>query len=452
VFRNSDPWPALNKRSVRKLTETRMLTTALVTFVLLTLWAPGAGASFLGIQILDYSSTEEPHAGVRVVGVNKGSPADRSGMKPEDILVDANGVPLRSAKTLADLIKSMKAGDSLRLRAWRRGNYVTLTVVSAEMPQSLAHLEEGRRLHGKRDFEGAIHEYTKALTLDPANTEAALRRGWAYLGKEDYGRAIVDANEVLARTQNAEAFLVRGICHVHFREHDRAYADFAEALRFNPLLFAAYNNRAALHFARGDVAAALDDVRHSLEIDPANTYALELQARINAWQGRKGTGGDRGPSEKSGKDEARRGGEPATKLREDGTRNEKERGAKSRLDLGLAEARKGNYNDAISQYSAGIALNTRYNAPLLYNRGISYEKQGDHSRAIADYTEAVRLNPRFAEAYLRRGVMYAHKLGDYGRAERDWNTVIKIEPSGSAAKKARENLKKLRDMKKGGLP
>src|SRR5579859_5402703 len=63
---------------------------------------------------------------------------------------------------------------------------------------------------------------------------------------------------------------------------------------------------------------------------------------------------------------------------------------------GIADAKKGNYAKAISDYNEAIRLKPD-NAEAYVNRGNAYDDQGDHAHAIADYNEAIRLKPGDAE-------------------------------------------------------
>jgi tetratricopeptide (TPR) repeat protein len=75
---------------------------------------------------------------------------------------------------------------------------------------------------------------------------------------------------------------------------------------------------------------------------------------------------------------------------------------------GEAHEVKGDYERAIADHSAAIALDPPYTF-LWVNRGDAYEAAGDHDKAIADYSEAIRLNPEQASHYKNRGLAHRRK-------------------------------------------
>jgi len=95
---------------------------------------------------------------------------------------------------------------------------------------------------GKLDL--AIDHLAEAVRLDPENSAALIAMGDA---KERSGRtedASLDNNEAICRAPgNADYHNNRGVCFGRTNEHEKALADFDEAIRLNPELVAAYINR-----------------------------------------------------------------------------------------------------------------------------------------------------------------------------------------------------------------
>lgn len=71
--------------------------------------------------------------GVEVVEVVAGSPADRSGIKPGDILVEGEGVELQHAKDLQGLMTGERVGADLTLTLIRGGDLRTVTTRLREL-------------------------------------------------------------------------------------------------------------------------------------------------------------------------------------------------------------------------------------------------------------------------------------------------------------------------------
>jgi len=98
--------------------------------------------------------------------------------------------------------------------------------------------------------------------------------------------------------------------------------------------------------------------------------------------------------------------------------------AKAYFNRGLAYDDKGQYDQAISDYSKAIELNPRL-ADAYNNRGNAYKNKGQNGQAISDYSKAIELNPRLADAYYNRGNSYDDK-GQYDQAISDYSNAIEI--------------------------
>jgi len=100
--------------------------------------------------------------------------------------------------------------------------------------------------------------------------------------------------------------------------------------------------------------------------------------------------------------------------------------AEEYYELGNAYAEKGQYDQAISNYTKAIELNPGY-AEAYNNRGGAYDNKRQHDHAIADYTKAIELNPNLAEAYSNRGSAYGDR-GQHDQAISDLTKAIELNP------------------------
>jgi serine protease Do len=71
--------------------------------------------------------------GALVANVDQGSPADRAGLKPGDVIRAANGRPIVASGDLPAIVGLSKPGDRLTLDVWRQGRKLQLT---AELTRS----------------------------------------------------------------------------------------------------------------------------------------------------------------------------------------------------------------------------------------------------------------------------------------------------------------------------
>lgn len=72
--------------------------------------------------------------GVEVVEVMADSPAARAGVRPEDLILDVDGVPVRSADDLQRLMVEEAIGTTVSVRVQRSARTVTLEVTPVELP------------------------------------------------------------------------------------------------------------------------------------------------------------------------------------------------------------------------------------------------------------------------------------------------------------------------------
>jgi tetratricopeptide (TPR) repeat protein len=85
---------------------------------------------------------------------------------------------------------------------------------------------------------------------------------------------------------------------------------------------------------------------------------------------------------------------------------------------------KGEYDNAVREYTRAIEINTNY-LGAYWNRGVCYEIKKEYDQALADYTAGLRINPNQAELYHGIGVVYRDQMKDYDRAIEQFTMGIK---------------------------
>jgi hypothetical protein len=70
--------------------------------------------------------------GVRLDGTVPGSPAEKAGLKEGDIITGMNGKPVKELRDLSNILKTLKAGDKVKIELLRDGAQITLKAVLEE--------------------------------------------------------------------------------------------------------------------------------------------------------------------------------------------------------------------------------------------------------------------------------------------------------------------------------
>ena len=85
------------------------------------------------------------------------------------------------------------------------------------------------------DWDEIISECDKALAIDAEDVSALIRRGGAYLNKNDNRCAMDDyAAAIEIAPDNTEAYRARGHAHFNLGDYDSAIADYDAVLRRDP--------------------------------------------------------------------------------------------------------------------------------------------------------------------------------------------------------------------------
>ena len=135
-------------------------------------------------------------------------------------------------------------------------------------------------------------------------------------------------------------------------QHNRAIADYSDAIRFDPKNASAFQSRGLAWRHKGKRDWAIADFDEAIRLDPNS--------------------------------------------------------AGSYYARGDAYAYKGQYDLAIADYDEAIRFNPQ-NAIAFFARGQAYGKKGDYDRANADFDEAIRLDPNFTLAINSRAWIIARK-------------------------------------------
>lgn len=222
--------------------------------------------------------------------------------------------------------------------------------------------------------EERLKNYEKSIEANPQNLDAIINFANALdeLGKFD--EAIKYYNKALDIDKNcALVYNNRGYSYYQKKDYESALKDYDKALLLNPKLKIAADNREKL----------------LLELDGNKEFTALIKSS-----------------------------------------EEKKCDYKYYFNLGMTEARLGNYNEAEEAYKKSIELNPDF-APCYMFYGILEHGRGDYSKAENLYTKAIEVDENMIDAYYNRAqLVFSKKSEDekeLKKALKDLKTAVKLD-------------------------
>ena len=245
-------------------------------------------------------------------------------------------------------------------------------------------------------------------------------------GREAYGipiqKFLTGKVSQKPKDQDADTYLSKGFALSLKKDYKEAITNYDQAIKLNPNLAEAYNNRGNVRDDLGDKQGAIADYDQAIKLNPnwANAYIGRGHVR----------------SELGDKQGALTDFDQGIKLNPNVAAAYNNRGG-VRFELGDKQS-------AFTDFDQAIKLNPNF-ALAYNNKGQAHSELGDKQGAIDDYTQAIKLNPNFAAAYGNRGVARS-ELGDKSGAIKDLLKAAELfqqQGSQKGYQQALEVLKKL---------
>jgi serine protease Do len=101
--------------------------------------------------------------GVMVADVVSGDPADRAGIKPQDIITKINGKKITTSRDLTNLAAGLAVGDTAAVTILRDGKQKTLQVKIGRRPLTMAAASQKHREQQKGEYGFEVTELTPEI-------------------------------------------------------------------------------------------------------------------------------------------------------------------------------------------------------------------------------------------------------------------------------------------------
>lgn len=261
---------------------------------------------------------------------------------------------------------------------------------------------------GKKEYQPAIENFTKAVTLNPTFEKAFLSRGFAKYETKNNAGAIEDFNLANAIKPSADAYFGKGESFYNLGKKDSSAQNLSKAVVLDDKYAKAFYLRGQIKFENKEYKEAINDYDKAIAAKPDYAYAYN----------------DRGSAKKQLGDEA-----GAVADYEKAVAND------SKLyiaynNLGSAKRSKGDNAGAIDAYNKAIAAKPDYYLAL-NNRGAAKLNSGDITGAIGDFNAALKIKGDYVLAMNNLASAYIKKQ-DFKSAE-DWCTKALIVDENAGA-------------------
>jgi lipoprotein NlpI len=132
-----------------------------------------------------------------------------------------------------------------QIRVWKNSIGLWSYVIEKENDKvPLAYNQRGMAFYHMGELDKAIHDYDRAIALNPSYVEFYNNRGMAFYDMGELDKAIHDYDRVIALNPSyTEAYNNRGVTFDKMGQFDKAIHDYDRAIALNPSFYKALINR-----------------------------------------------------------------------------------------------------------------------------------------------------------------------------------------------------------------
>jgi tetratricopeptide (TPR) repeat protein len=141
--------------------------------------------------------------------------------------------------------------------------------ISLKADYAEAYASRGNAYRRKGDVARAIEDYTRAISLKSAYAEVYNYRGFLYARRGELRRAVEDYTQAIRyKSDYADAYFNRAHAHGEMGNWDLSIADYTQVIKLEPKNWAAYNQRGNALYSKGDKSKAAEDYASAERLKP----------------------------------------------------------------------------------------------------------------------------------------------------------------------------------------
>ena len=96
-------------------------------------------------EIAEVQQLKEPN-GALIAGVSEGSPAEKSGIKPGDIILEFDGKKIKTMRNLPKIVANTDVGKNVNVKIWRNKKLISKQLVLGRLESSKEFLAENKKI------------------------------------------------------------------------------------------------------------------------------------------------------------------------------------------------------------------------------------------------------------------------------------------------------------------
>ena len=103
-------------------------------------------------EIAEVQQLDEPK-GALIAGVSEGSPAEKAGIKPGDIILEFDGKKITTMRSLPKIVANTKVGKNVNVKIWRNKKLISKKLTLGRLESSKEFLAENKKTQKVKNIE-----------------------------------------------------------------------------------------------------------------------------------------------------------------------------------------------------------------------------------------------------------------------------------------------------------